>query len=108
MASATSDATISALSTEYIQVNIQAIVAGEPYNPTADAVSFAFTYGTSAPVTFYTGSWTTTAQGMYLAQCLIGPQNGGVVLAQGSYTVWIKISDDPEVPIRPVGTLTIT
>jgi hypothetical protein len=102
------DQVIAAVSTEYVNVPVQVTQNGEPYNPTADTVQFAFVAGSAQPATWYTGSWQTTVQGNYLAQCLIGPQNSGVVLAPGTYTVWLQITTDTEVPIKPAGSLLIT
>lgn len=104
------DTTISSFSTEYLQVPIQAVVNGAPYNPTSDSVFMAFvpSGSTNYPVTWFQGSWSTTVQGTFLAQCLLGPGAGGVTLPAGMYTVWVKINDSPEVPIKPVGTVQIT
>jgi hypothetical protein len=102
------DLTIASASTEFVNVPVQATVAGEPYNPTSDVVAMAFVAGSAQPATFYTGSWVTTVQGSYVARCLVGPANSGVVLAPGTYVVWVKITDDPEVPIKPAGTLQVT
>lgn len=104
------DTTVSSLSTEYVQVPIQAVVNGAPYDPTGDPVFMAFVpVGISNyPVSWFGGSWSTTVQGNFLAQCLVGPGAGGVVLAPGFYTVWVKITDSPEVPVKPVGTVQIT
>jgi hypothetical protein len=99
-----------ASSTMYVQVPVQATVAGVPYNPTADAVAMAFMPGSSQPSSgsWNTGSWSTTAQGNYLAQVLVGPANSGVVLAPGTYAVYVRITDSPEVPVLPAGNLQIT
>jgi hypothetical protein len=102
------DMTIAAVSTEYVNVPVQVTVNGEPYDPTGDVVQFAFVPGSAQPVTWYSGSWVTTVQGGYIAQCLVGPENSGVVLAPGAYTVWIMITDDPEVPVLPAGNLAVT
>jgi hypothetical protein len=102
------DITISSLSTEYVQVPVQATIMGVPYNPTADAVSLAFVVGNAYPTLWYAGSWVTTAQGNYLAQTLIGPANGGTVLAPGTYNIYVKITDNPEVPVIPSGSVTVT
>lgn len=102
------DLTVSSLSTVNIQVPVQASAEGAPYNPTSDTVQLAFALSSAYPVTWYTGSWTTTVQGNYIAQCLVGPANSGVVLAPGTYTVWVKITDSPEVPVLPAGSLQIT
>jgi hypothetical protein len=99
-----------AASTLYVQVPIQATVSGTPYDPTGDAVAMAFMPGSGQPGSgdWNTGSWQTTAQGIYLAQCLVGPENSGVVLAPGTYAVFVKITDNPEVPVLPSGSLQIT
>jgi hypothetical protein len=99
---------INSLSTEYVQVSVQVQVGGTIANPTGDTVQFAFVPGSAYPVTWYAGSWITTVQGDFIAQCLVGPENSGVVLAPGMYTVWVQITDSPEVPIKPAGSLAIT
>lgn len=101
------DMIIASSSTEYVNVPILATIAGTPYNPTADAVQMAFVTGPSQPTVFFAGDWVTTVQGTFIAQCLIGPA-GPNVLAPGLYTVWIKITDSPEVPVKPAGTLQIS
>jgi hypothetical protein len=102
--------TKSRLDTRYVQVPVQAIVNGSAYNPTNDAVQLAFMAAWAAPGDddWNTGSWSdSTAPGIYLAQCLVGPANGGIDLAAGNYTVWVQIVDNPEVPVLNTGTLTI-
>ena len=106
----------SVLSTKYIDVTVTATGPTGPINPTGDTVRFAFMQipggGTSAdpgPGDWHTGSWTTPSAGVYVAQCLVGPVNSGVVLAGvGTYTIWIQIADSPEVPVDPVGLLQLT
>lgn len=110
------DYEISAASTEYISYPlINPTVNGLPYDPTADVVQFGFVTaapntGTS-PSTWVTGSWSTVtpagSAASYVARCLIGPANSGNVLAVGQWWVWIKVTDNPEVPAKPVGTLTV-
>jgi hypothetical protein len=102
------DLTLPSLTTQLVQVPIQVTFEGAPYDPTADVVAFAFVNGNAYPATWYTGSWQTTVQGNYLAQCLIGPVGGVVALAPATYTVWVKITDDPEVPVLSTGSLQIT
>jgi hypothetical protein len=102
------DLTIASSSIEYVNVPVQATVAGTPYNPTADAVAMAFIAGPAQPTSFTSGSWITTVQGNYIARCLVGTNTNGILLAPGLYTVWVKITDSPEVPVRPAGTLQIT
>jgi hypothetical protein len=104
---------MSSASLEYVQAPVIATVGGSPFNPTGDPVQFAFLTGTAAPTgpDWKAGSWDGTQPrptgNAYLAQCLVGP-GGTVTLAPGTYTMWIKITDSPEVPVIPVGLLTIT
>jgi hypothetical protein len=104
--------TMSHLSTQYVQVPIQAIVAGQAYDPTSDTVQLAFMTAWGAPGSgdWKAGTWdTSTAPGIYLAQCLVGP-GGTTTLAAGDYAIWVKITDSPhsaEVPVIQAGTLTI-
>lgn len=102
--------TISHLSTQYALVPVRAWSAGLPFNPTALTVQMAFVNGWSPPASWNTASWASTSavNGYYLAQCLVGPENGGVDLAVGSYDVWVQITGSPEVPVIVCGTLTVT
>lgn len=75
-------------------------------NPTTDVVQFAFTAFNVSPTAWSTGSWDPGGP-PYSARILVGPANGGVVLVPGSYEVWIKITDNPEVPVIQVGNLDI-
>jgi hypothetical protein len=101
--------TISSLSTVYVQVPVRCFKQGQEYNPTGDPVSMAFTTGWANPTEWTTGSWDTGEYGVtYLAQCLVGPGTGGLVLAVGTYSIWIKVTDNPEVPVMQPGSLTIT
>lgn len=77
-------------------------------NPTQFAVQFAFTATQNAtPVTWYTGTWVTSSA-PYVAEILIGPANGGIVLAKGTYGIWAQIVTPTQVPAIEVGTLTLT
>ncbi len=102
----------SVLSTELLQVLVQATGIDGPYNPTGDAVAFAFTsasaYPAAEPATWNTGTWVTYPGAQYWAQVLVGPANGGVSLAIGSWQCWLKITDDPAVPVRQPFLLKIT
>lgn len=105
--------TQSALSREYVSVAITARTAGTPVNPTADVVEFAFTTVTAKPAAgdWKTGSWDGTEPrppgGAYTAHCLVGP-GGTVALPAGQYTMWVRVTDNPEVPVIPFGRLRIT
>jgi hypothetical protein len=105
--------TQSALSREYVAVAITAKAAGTPINPTGDTVEFAFTTGTAKPGAgdWKTGSWDgtqpQTPSNAYIAHCLVGP-GGTVELAAGRYRMWVRVTDNPEVPVIPFGMLQIT
>ena len=102
------DLALPSLTTQYVQVVVQAQYQGAPYDPTADEVQFAFVVGSGYPTTWYTGSWQTTIQSNYIAQCLVGPNGGAVALAPATYVVWLKILDVPETPVLSAGSLQIT
>jgi hypothetical protein len=102
----------SVLSTNYVQVPIT-IQSPDAYDPSGDVVQFAFTefsYPVIEPVTWYTDqcSWATFPGPAYWAQCLVGPANGGVSLAIGTYTGWVKITDSSAVPVSQTFLLKIT
>lgn len=101
--------TQSALSTDYLQVQI-IVKSPAGYDPTSDQVQFAFTTAALPnvePAAWTTGSWATFPGPAYWAQCLVGPANGGVILAQGTWLVWVKITDSPTVPVLQDVALTI-
>ena len=67
-----------------------------PYNPTGNAVAFAFTNG-AYPATgdWKTGTWESgtveiDGSAYYLARVLVGP-GGLVTLPKGFYSIWLKI-----------------
>lgn len=100
---------ISRLSTEYVIVPVSEQVNDSIADPTGDVVEFAFTTGYGVtPSVWHTGNWDSTLiQGIwYNAKCLIGPSSS-VNLAAGTYTVWIRVTSSPEVPVRQSGTLII-
>lgn len=98
---------MSTLSTEYVRVRVSATKNGIAYVPTSDTVAMAFVTPGSTPASgdWKTASWE-TAGSVYYAICLVGP--GGNALAAGTYKVWVKVTDSPEVPARPTAdTLTV-
>lgn len=102
--------TQSVLSTNWAQVLITT-KAPAGYNPTGDTVAFAFTpqtYPETSPSAWVSGSWVTFPGPAYWAQALVGPANGGTALSLGTYQVWVKITDSPEVPVLQPCLLTIT
>jgi hypothetical protein len=98
-------------SLEYVRVPVYATSSGAQVNPTGDVVQMAFLPGSQAPESgdWKTASWdtdATTTPTTYRARCLVGPA-GTVTLTRGTYTVWVKITDSPEVPVRAVGSLKV-
>ena len=104
---------MSHLSTQYYLVPVSATKAGAAYNPTSDAVQMAFMpTPTQVPGNsdWVSGSWGTNTASVlypYSAQCLIGPA-GTVALGIGTYIVYVKIADSPEIPVLIVGQLAIS
>lgn len=101
--------TQSVLSTVYVQVLVKSTVHGAPYNPSADAVALAFIVGSGnpGPSDWHSGSWDPTGPIQWVAQCLVGPGAGGVSLSVGTYNVWVRVTDNPEIPVVEVGQLVI-
>jgi len=100
---------LSILATDYVQVPAAAYVDGAPVNPTSDLIEMAFTTVGARPGSgdWHTGSWDTAPGGTYLAQCLVGPGTGGVVLGLGIYSWWVRVTDNPTIPVAEVGQLQI-
>lgn len=100
----------SSLSKEYVRVPVVAYENGELVDPTTDPVFMAFMADPpkEEPAN---GDWKTAAweyDGItYFARCLVGP-GGTVELEDGTYHVWVKLTDSPEVPVRRVGRLVIS
>jgi hypothetical protein len=90
---------ISDLSTVYVKSRIVATVNGTTYNPTGDTVEVAFKAPGVDPAgpDWHAASWETAGTAFY-ARLLVGPV-GGLVLAAGTYKMWVRITDAPEVPV---------
>jgi hypothetical protein len=103
---------IPATSREYVQVPVRALSAGLPVDLSADTVEMAFLTSSAAPTSgdWRAASWDVDSTGSparYRAQCLVGP-GGTAELAAGVYNVWVRVTDNPEVPVRRAGQLRIT
>jgi hypothetical protein len=103
---------MSQLSTQYVFIPVTATKSGIPYNPTGDAVVFAFMpTATKVPQVsdWVAGSWDTNTSSVlfpYSAKCLVGPAgitNPGI----GRYYMYIKITDNPALPVLIAGLLEI-
>jgi len=93
---------------EYIRTSVCATRAGVTYDPTSDAVSFAFCPAAQADdppddLVYHTGLWETVS-GVHYAKCLL---NSGFTLSPGAYLVLIKIVDSPETPVKKAGWLKV-
>lgn len=100
---------IDSTSLETLRCPVFADAGGGIYNPTSDPVAMAFTTGPGtkpASGDWKSGGWDTTAIGTYVATCLIGT-GGAATLAPGSYYVWVRITDNPEIIVREVGELVV-
>lgn len=102
------DLKLSVLTDEFIRIPVEAREGSAAVNPTALPVSFAFKpAGTPVdPTDFTTGAWETDGTA-YFARIRVGGVGTGATkeLTAGKYTVWLKIVDSSEQPIRPVGLL---
>lgn len=104
---------MSHLSLKNYIVPVAATKAGVPYNPTSDTVQFAFMpSATQVPQSsdLVTGSWETNSASIlypYNAKCLVGP-GGAITLGIGTYVVYQKTTDNPEIPFDIVGYLQIS
>jgi hypothetical protein len=102
---------ISSLSKEYVRVPVSATESGQPVDPTGDTVEMAFkTSGEPSGGDWKAASWETdnsVSPVVYYARCLVGP-GGTVTLADGTYDVYVRVTDSPEIPVTNVGKLVVT
>ena len=99
---------LSSTSREFVRVPVEATEDGLPVNPTADDVSMAFLASGTEPeaADWQDAEWEVDGD-TYYARCLVGP-GGTIELPNGKYVVWVRIIDNPEIPVIPSGTLQIT
>lgn len=105
---------ISHLSLQYVGVPIKSTsLTGASANPTSDTVQMAFMpTPTQQPQSadWQAAIWATSAINTlypYTAFCLVGP-GGTITLGQGTYIIWVKITDNPEVPVLIGGQLEVS
>lgn len=100
---------LSHLSLEYVKVPVSVTINGAAYDPHLDVIQMAFPVRQIDPVAgdWKVASWEADGAGGWLARCLVGP-GGAVTLAAGTYDVWLKIVDSPELPIRRVGLIEVS
>ena len=105
-----------AVSTEPVQFQVSAQEDGGVYNPSSDPVYCAFVLVTGpnpSPdgATWNTASWEVDSGNpspSFWATILVGPANGGIVLTPGTYACFLKVTDDPAVPVKFAAYLTIS
>jgi hypothetical protein len=101
------DVTKSVLSTVFIPARVEAHIFNTVtvYDPTGDVVEAAFKLpgvNPSAP-DWKAATWFTTSLGRFFALCLVGPGPGAALdLPVGTYKMWLRITDNPEIPVIPV------
>lgn len=103
---------ISSLTKEYIRVEVEATDSGVQVDPTGTPPEFSFEdFDTDPEPTAWTaGEWETVVKGTnttYYARILVGTTGATVVLVDGKYYVWLKVTSSPEVPVRKVGSLNV-
>ena len=102
----------SRLSTQYVSIPVQVTQNGSSHDPTGHNVQFAFMpTPTQLPGNsdWVLAAWTDNPTNIlypYVAQCLVGP-SGAITLGTGTYVIYIKITDNPEVPVLIGGQLVI-
>lgn len=107
-----STVTMSSTSRQYLRLPVSATWNGITQDPTGDVVEFAAVPIGGAPSTWTAGSWetdTTTDPDTFWARILVSGTAGGgtLALADGTYDLWIRVTDSPERPARRVGTLIV-
>lgn len=100
--------TLPALSTIYLRAKVTAVdEAGSNISIANDAVDFAFMLDGKTPAV---GDWKTGSWGApNVARILIGPGAGAAtaLTAGNQYQVWVRVTDNPEVPVLQVDTLNV-
>jgi len=105
-----SDLAISSLSKVYVHVPVRDAIDGA--DPTADTVEMAFTAsGNPTSGDWKAATWHTDASDparpVHYARCLVGPA-GTVTLAPGTYRIWVRVTDTPEVPVLESSRLVVS
>lgn len=105
--------TISSLALVDVLVPITARKAGVDIVLSAESTAqMAFTTSGADPVggDWKTATWETDATSgpvTYELMCLVGP-GGTVTLAKGTYTMWAKNPESPEINVQQAGILIVT
>lgn len=108
--------TFAAGSLEHVLVPVRGKRSGTAIDPTADTVKMAFLdvgpeTGSPESGDWKTASWetnTTVTPNTYEARCLVGPGGGVITLTEGTWHVWVQVTDSPETPGRYSGRIRVT
>lgn len=97
---------------EYVFFPVKATdQAGTAIDISADAVHVAFTDPGTEPTAWQAAAWEAggPVDGFYRAYVLVGGAGSGadVELADGIWQAWLRVTDNPERPVRPVGQVKI-
>lgn len=94
---------------EYLKVPVVATEGGRLVDLTAASVDIAVTAGDAEPVDadWKGAAWEGVSPNLS-ARLLIGPGSTFGALANGSYSVWVRVNRSPEAVVRHAGKLTIT
>lgn len=100
-------------SLQWVQIPVtMTTFSGTAGNPTADPVAFSFTpvtYPVTSPTVWVPGTWATFPGPAYRAACLVGPGTAAATaLTIGSWQLWLRVTDNPEVPVLQPSLLQIT
>jgi hypothetical protein len=88
---------ISVLSLEYLHVPLSIDVQGADFE-----IGFTeYEFRDIGPTTWYEAEYENGA-----ARVLVGP-DGGVELPVGVYMVWVRVTANPEIPVRQAGRIVI-
>lgn len=100
----------SSLSLEFVKVPVTQTTGGVAVDLTQFDVEMAFVAEDAESPEPQAGDWKAAswevAGSKFLARCLVGP-GGAAVLTDGEYEIWVRVTTDPEIPIKRVGSLVI-
>lgn len=107
--------TFSAASLEPVMAGVSGERDGVAVNPTSDAVTMAFLdeppeEASPGVSDWKTAAWETNATtdpDEYEAFCMVGP-GGAATLAAGTWYVWVKVVDSPDIPVKYSGIIKVT
>jgi hypothetical protein len=98
-------------SKEFVRVPVAASEAGADINVTTQPVAIAIVPTGAKPDVgaWKTAEWETDPSSdpdTYYARLLIGPTSGNFILTLGEiYDVYVRVTDNPEIPIRNAGAV---